>query len=255
MSYTVKEAINAAIKAPKIAMVLAAGFGVRMRPFTETRPKPLIEVAGRSLIERTIDRLADVGVEKIVVNTHHLGHMIVEHLKGRDGPEIVYSPEAPVLETGGGIKNALSVLGEGPFYTCNADTMWLNGSQDALDRLARHWHGDDMDALLMLHSTVDAYGYDGLGDFGADSDGRLARRPEGEVAPYLFTGVQILHPRLFKDAPDGAFSLNVLYDKALDCGRLYGIVHDGEWFHIGTPQGLEEAETYMKLRYAGIKHR
>jgi len=255
MSYTVNAAINAAINAPKIAMVLAAGFGVRMRPITETRPKPLIEVAGRSLIERTIDRLQVVGVEKIVVNTHHLGQMVVEHLKHRDGPKIVFSPEDPVMETGGGIKNALSALGDEPFYACNADTLWLNGSQDALDRLARHWQDADMDALLMLHSTVDAYGYDGLGDFCADADGKLARRPEGEVAPYLFTGVQILHPRLFKNAPDGAFSLNVLYDRALKSGRLYGIVHDGEWFHIGTPEGLEEAETYMKLRYAGIKHR
>lgn len=240
---------------PKTAMVLAAGFGVRMRPITETRPKPLIEVAGRSLIQRTIDRLGDVGVEKIVVNTHHLGEMIVEHLGDREGPEIIFSPEDPILETGGGIKNALGLLGDQPFYACNSDTLWLNGSQDALDRLARHWRGDDMDALLMLHSTVDAYGYDGPGDFSADSGGMLTRRLEGEVAPYLFTGVQILHPRLFKNAPDGAFSLNLLYDRALESGRLYGIVHDGEWFHIGTPQGLEDAETYMKLRYAGIKHR
>lgn len=255
MTYKANAAINAAIETPRTAMVLAAGFGVRMRPITETRPKPLIEVAGRSLIERTIDRLADVGVEKVVVNVHHLGGMIVDHLKDRDGPEIVFSPEDPIMETGGGIKNALSALGNEPFYACNADTMWLNGSQDALDRLARHWQDDDMDALLMLHSTVDAYGYDGLGDFSSDADGRLTRRPESEVAPYLFTGVQILHPRLFKNAPHGAFSMNLLYDGALQCGRLYGIVHDGEWFHIGTPDGLKEAETYMKLRYAGIKHR
>ncbi|MBT3238551.1 MAG: nucleotidyltransferase family protein [Rhodospirillaceae bacterium] len=240
---------------PKVAMVLAAGFGIRMRPITETRPKPLVKVAGRSLLAHTIDRLKDVGVEKIIVNTHHLGEMIVEHLKDYQGIDIVFSPEDPILETGGGITKALDLLGDEPFFACNADTLWLNGSQDALQRLARHWHDDDMDALLLLHSTVDAYGYDGRGDFCADANGTLMRRPESEVAPYLFTGVQILHPRLFKDAPEGAFSLNVLYDKALEEDRLYGVVHDGEWFHIGTPDGLDEAETYMKLRYAGIKHR
>jgi len=237
------------------AMVLAAGFGTRMRPLTDKIPKPLVEVCKRSLIDRVIDRFVDAGVGKIVVNTHHLGGMIQTHLEKRDRPEIVFSPEDPILETGGGVTNALSLLGDGPFFVSNADTMWLNGSQDALQRMLNEWQDDRMDALLMLHSTVDAYGYDGRGDFCAEADGRLVRRPEGEVSPFLFTGVQILHPRLFKNAPKGAFSLNKLYDRAIESERLYGMIHDGEWFHVGTPEGLEEAEAYMKLRYAGIKHR
>ena len=239
----------------KTAMVLAAGFGVRMKPLTDTRPKPLLEVHGTSLIDRTIDRLLDAGVEKVVVNTHHLGDQIHDHLGKRQTPAIVFSPEDPVLETGGGVANALALLGDEPFFVCNADTLWLNGSQDALKRMIRHWHEDRMDALLMVHSTVDAYGYNGQGDFCVDAMGLASRKPEQEVSPYLFTGVQILHPRLFKNAPDGAFSLNLLYDKAIEQDRLYAMVHDGEWFHVGTPDGLADAETYMKLRYAGIRHR
>ena len=239
----------------KRAMVLAAGFGVRLRPITDTTPKPLVEVLGRTLIDRTIDRLADAGVETVVVNTHHLSAMVHDHLRERNDLEFLFSPEDPILETGGGIANALDKLGKGPFFACNGDTLWLNGSQDALKRLIRQWDGDKMDALLMLHSTVDAYGYDGRGDFCVDPLGLLSRRPEVEVSPYLFTGVQILHPRLFKNAPEGAFSLNVLYDRAIESDRLYGMVHDGEWFHVGTPDALEEAETYMRHRYAGLKRR
>lgn len=239
----------------KRAMVLAAGFGVRMKPITDSTPKPMVKVHGRPMIDRTIDRLVDAGVEHIVVNIHHLGDIIQEHLSKRDDVTIEFSPEDPILETGGGIAHALHMLDGEPFFACNGDAFWLNGSQDALRRMLRHWHDDDMDALLMLHSTVDAYGYDGRGDFCADPMGLLTRRPEGEVSPYLFTGVQILHPRLFKGAPDGAFSLNVLYDRAMESERLYGMVHDGEWFHVGTPESLEEVETYMQLRYAGVKHR
>ncbi|HJN25520.1 MAG TPA: nucleotidyltransferase family protein [Rhodospirillales bacterium] len=239
----------------KRAMVLAAGFGVRLRPITDTTPKPLVKVLGRTLIDRTIDRLIEAGVETVIVNTHHLGDQVHDHLKKRDDVEILFSPEDPILETGGGIAKALKHFGDEPFFACNGDTLWLNGSQDALKRMLRHWRDDQMDARLMLHSTVDAYGYDGKGDFCVDPVGLLTRRPEGEVTPYLFTGVQILHPRLFKGSPDGAFSLNVLYDHAMKKERLYGMVHDGEWFHVGTPEALDEAEAYMRLRYAGIKHR
>ena len=239
----------------KRAMVLAAGFGVRLRPITDTTPKPLVRVLDRTLIDRTIDRLHEGGVETFVVNTHHLSEQIHEHLKKRDDVEILFSPEDDILETGGGIANALSKFGDDPFFACNGDTLWLNGSQDAVNRMVRHWNADKMDALLMLHSTVGAYGYEGLGDFCVDPLGVLSRRPEGEVSPYLFTGVQILHPRLFKGAPQGPFSLNVLYDKAIKAGRLYGIVHDGEWFHVGTPEALDEAEDYMRKRYSGIIHR
>lgn len=239
----------------KRAMVLAAGFGVRLRPITDTTPKPMVKVLGRTLIDRTIDRLIDGGVQSIVVNTHHLGEVVHQHLKKRDDIEILFSQEDPILETGGGIAHALPMLGDQPFFVCNGDTLWLNGSQNAVKRLLRHWDDEKMDALLMLHSTVDAYGYSGMGDFCVDPLGLLTRRPESEVSPYLFTGLQILHPRLFKDAPQGAFSLNVLYDKAMENDRLYGMVHDGEWFHIGTPDALDEAESYMRLRYSGIKHR
>ena len=239
----------------KRAMVLAAGFGVRMRPITDTVPKPLVQVQGRSLLDRTIDRLIDGGVESIVVNTHHLGEMIHDHLNTRDDVEILFSPEDSILETGGGVARALDQLGDEPFFVCNGDTLWLNGSQNALKRMLRHWDGDKMDALLMVHSTVDAYGYNGGGDFSVDPLGLVSRRPECEISPYLFTGVQILHPRLFKEASGGAFSLNVLYDRAIEADRLYAMVHDGEWFHVGTPDSLGEAEAYMRLRYAGVKHR
>jgi len=240
---------------PKCAMVLAAGFGKRLRPITEKIPKPLVPIHGRTLIDRTIDRLEDAGVNKIVVNIHHLGEQISRHLGERTSSEIVFSPEPDILDTGGGIANALPLLGDEPFFACNADTLWLNGSQDALKRMIGQWDADKMDALLMLHSTVEAYGYSGRGDFCADPMGRLTRRPENEVSPYLYTGVQILHPRLFDNAPDGAFSLNLLYDKAIEQERLFGMIHDGEWFHVGTPDGLADAEHYMELRYAGVKRR
>ena len=240
---------------PKNAMVLAAGFGKRLRPITEKIPKPLVQVHGRSLIDRTIDRLEDAGVTKVIVNIHHLGEQISTHLGKRKSPEIIFSPEEEILNTGGGIANALPLLGEEPFFACNADTLWLNGTQDALKRMIDLWDGDKMDSLLMLHSTVEAYGYSGQGDFCADPSGLLARRPENEVSPYLYTGVQILHPRLFDSVNDGVFSMNLLFDEAIENERLYGMVHDGEWFHVGTPEGLADAESYMQLRYAGIKRR
>ena len=239
----------------KRAMILAAGFGVRLRPITNKLPKPLVKVLGRTLIDHTIDRLQEGGVEKFVVNTHHLSEQIHKHLKKRNDVDILFSREDRILETGGGITNALEKFHNEPFFACNGDTLWLNGSQNAANRMIHHWDADKMDGLLMLHSTVDAYGYDGLGDFNINPLGVLTRRPESEVSPYLFTGVQILKPKLFRSAPEGPFSLNLLYDRAIETGRLYGIVHDGEWFHIGTPEALDEAEDYMRKRYSGIKHR
>ena len=236
-------------------MILAAGFGARMRPITDSVPKPLVRVLGRSLIDRTIDRLQEGGVEKFVVNTHHLSEQIHTHLQKRDDVDIIFSFENEILETGGGITNAIENFYNEPFFTCNGDTLWLNGSQNAATRMVKHWDSNKMDALLMLHSTVNAYGYGGLGDFNIDPLGVLSRRPESEVSPYLFTGVQILHPKLFRRVPKGSFSLNLLYDRAIETGRLYGIVHDGEWFHIGTPEALDEAEDYLSKRYSGIKHR
>jgi len=240
---------------PKIAMVLAAGLGTRMRPLTDTMPKPLVPVDDRALIDHVLDRLQDVGVTEVVINTHYLAEQLEDHLSKRKTPDIQISREDELLDTGGGIANALEMLGDEPFYVVNTDAFWLNGPFYALSRIAGTWKDDEMDGLLLLHSTVEAYGYTGRGDFSAGGDGLLTRRLEGEVSPWLFTGIQLLHPRLFDDAPQGAFSLNVLYDRVMENERLFGAVHDGEWFHVGSPEGLEEAESYMRLRYAGTRHR
>lgn len=236
-------------------MVLAAGFGYRMRPITNRIPKALVQVRGRALIDYALDRLQNAEVKTAVVNVHYLGEQIERHLRRRQRPKIVISREDSLLDTGGGIVNARSFLGDGPFFSVNADTLWLNSNECALARLKEAWDGEKMDALLLLHHTVDAYGYDGMGDFFVDEVGRVTRRPPVEVSPYVFTGVQILHPRVFDGAPQGAFSLNMLYDKAIEAGRLYGIVHDGEWLHVGTPEGLATAERYMQERYPGVKRR
>lgn len=243
------------MKAPGKAMVLAAGLGTRLSPMTDDTPKPLIQVDGRALIDHALDRLQEAGVGDVVINTHYLAEQVERHLRDRKTPNIEFSPEDELLDTGGGTAKALAFFGDDPFFTVNTDALWLNGPFDALRRLAHTWDDDAMDGLLLLHSTVDAYGYSGAGDFTAAGDGKLARRPEQEVSPWLFTGIQILHPRLFDNAPDGPFSLNLLYDRAIEKERLFGAIHDGEWFHVGTPEGLEQAETYMQLRYAGIKRR
>ncbi len=240
---------------PARAMILAAGLGKRMRPITKKTPKPLIKVAGRMLLDWTLDRFEDAGVKKVVVNTHHFAKRIEQHLGKRKSPEILLSPEDQLLDTGGGVAQALPRLGRKPFFVANGDVLWLNGLNSALGRMAGAWDDGKMDALLLLHFTVDGHGYAGWGDFCVDPDGLLARRPERELSPYYFSGVQILHPRLFKGAPEGPFSLNLLYDRAIDKERLHGIVHDGEVFHIGTPEGLAEAEAYMRVRYAGKERR
>jgi MurNAc alpha-1-phosphate uridylyltransferase len=231
---------------PKRGMILAAGLGERMRPITDTLPKPLIPVRGQALIDSILDRLEAAGVTEAVVNLHYLGAMIEEHLRARAHPRIVFSREEhDRLETGGGIRKALPLLGPDPFYAVNGDVCWLDGLTPALDRLAAAWDERTMDALLLLHPTATAFGYEGRGDFLLDPWGHARRRGERQVTPFVFAGIQILHPRLFESAPDGAFSLNVLYDKAAEAERLYGIRHDGEWFHIGTPQGLAEVEEAM----------
>lgn len=230
---------------PTRAMVLAAGLGLRMRPITEHTPKPLVTVAGRTMLDRALDHLAGAGVTDIVVNTHWLAGRIREHLSGRPG--ITLSHEDILLETGGGVAKALPLLGEQPFYVVNSDIIWTDGGVNpALARLAEAWDDPRMDALLLLQRTATAMGYEGRGDFFLDSRG-LPRRPRpSEVAPLLFSGVQILSPRLFRDRPSGKFSLNVLYNRALEDGRLFGIVHDGRWYHVGTPDSLPEVESALK---------
>ncbi len=227
---------------PRRAMVLAAGHGLRMRPLTETVPKPLIMVGGRSMLDRALDHLEDFGIERSVVNSHYLGEQIAAHLSARARLWTTLSREETLLDTGGGVAKALPLLGDDPFFVINADIVWLDGSVTALRRLAGAWREDSMDALLLMSRTVIAHGYDGRGDHFMDPGGALRRRDDRDVSPYVFAGVQLLHPRLFTDAPKGAFSLNLLYDKAETARRLFGIVHDGEWFHVGTPGALKLAD-------------
>ncbi|MGB0681239.1 MAG: nucleotidyltransferase family protein [Magnetovibrionaceae bacterium] len=242
------------------AMVLAAGLGKRMRPLTETIPKPLVPVAGRTLLDRALDRLVEAGVMRAVVNVHYLADQLRDHLAGRKDLEIIISDETDaLLETGGGLVRALPLLGDESFYVVNSDSLWLNGREDALRRLGAAWDAQDMDALLLLQQTVYAFGYDGLGDFQLGPSGEITRRPEGEVVPYVFMGVQILNRRLFDDLPEACqgrkFSLNPLYDRAIEQGRIRGLLHDGEWFHVGTPPDREVAETFLSQRYAGRERR
>ena len=234
---------------PTHAMVLAAGLGLRMRPLTDHVPKPLISVDGRTMLDRVFDHLDQVDVAHRVVNVHWLGQQIRDHLAGR-ADTVISDESAALLETGGGVAKALPLLGDQPFFVCNADIIWRNGSVPALRRLAQAWDSERMDALLLMQRTAGAFGYEGHGDFFLDTQGHATRRVEKEVSPYLFAGVQILHPRLFENCPAGAFSLNRLYDRAQGDGRLFGIAHDGEWYHVGTPDALGEAETLLAARHA-----
>lgn len=227
---------------PTRAMLLAAGRGERMRPLTDKTPKPMIELGGRTMAERALDRLADAGIEEVVVNLHHLPDQIRSRLEGYQGLTIHFSEEEELLDTGGGVARALPLLGDEPFYVVNGDAVWLDGVRPALLRMCDRWNDDAMDALLLLHPTITAIGYDGPGDFMMTPEGRLRRRPERELAPFAFTGVQLVHPRLFKDAPSGAFSFNRIWDRAIEHERLSGIRHDGTWYHVGTPDALELAE-------------
>ena len=234
------------IRVPDRAMVLAAGKGLRLRPITLNKPKPLVPVDGRPMLDMVLDRLAGIGVEEAVVNTHHLGHMIEGHLRPRERPRIRISREEVLLETGGGVKKALPFLGERPFFVLNGDIVWRDGKTPTLLRLAEAWDDAIMDALLLLQPTASAIGYEGNGDFVMDQLGRLRRRREGEIAPFLFAGLQILKPSLFTDTPEGPFSLNLLYDRALSGGRLYGLRHDGSWYHVGTPEDLQRVEAALR---------
>ncbi|HZB89945.1 MAG TPA: nucleotidyltransferase family protein [Stellaceae bacterium] len=230
--------------APKSGMVLAAGLGLRMRPITERLPKPLIPLGGRTLLDHAIDRLEAAGCSRIVVNAHYLADQVEAHLARRTAPAITLSREDELLETGGGVLKALPLLDD-VFYVVNSDIFWLDGMVPALTRLARAFTPEHHDAVLLLQRTVTALGYDGPGDFIVDDKGRLRRRREREIAPHLFAGVQLLSKRLFAGASPGKFSLNPLYDKAIAADRLVAIVHDGEWYHIGTPAGLARAEARL----------
>jgi len=231
---------------PKTAMVLAAGLGLRMRPITERLPKALVPLGGRTLLDHALDRLEAAGVERAVVNAHYKAEMLAEHLSKRRRPAITLSREDELLETGGGVLKALPLL-EDPFFVVNADVFWLDGRTAALLRLAQAFDAARLDALLLLQRTASALGYDGRGDFIVDPLGAVRRRHEREVAPHLFAGVQILSKRLFAGRKPGKFSLNALYDRAIAGGRLAAIVHDGEWYHIGTPEGLALAQARLAM--------
>ncbi|MDE2165030.1 MAG: nucleotidyltransferase family protein [Alphaproteobacteria bacterium] len=229
---------------PESAIVLAAGRGKRMGTLTDRLPKPLIPVEGRALIDHVLDRLIAVGVRHAVVNLHYRGDTIAEHLARRHDIEIEFSRESEALETGGGIAKALPLLGD-VFYAINADVFWLDAATPALHQLAASFNPARDDALLLMQPTARAAGYHGRGDFMLDPAGIVRRRAETEVAPFVFAGIEIVHRRLFDGAPAGAFSINRLWDVAIERGRLRGLVHDGEWYHVGTPDGLTLAETRL----------
>jgi len=225
------------------AMVLAAGLGKRMRPLTDTLPKPLVPVAGRALIDHVLDKLADAGVTQAVVNVHHRANQIEAHVKGRTRPRIVISDErGALLDTGGGVVKALRHLGSAPFFHMNSDTLWIEGVTPNLTRLAAQFDAARTDILLLLASTATSIGYDGRGDFNMAPDGRLSRRPEQEVAPFVYAGAAVLSPSIFTDAPKGAFSLNRQFDRAAEAGRLHGLRLEGTWMHVGTPEAIKAAE-------------
>jgi N-acetyl-alpha-D-muramate 1-phosphate uridylyltransferase len=228
-------------------MVLAAGFGKRMRPLTDKLPKPLIEVGGKALLDHVLDRLADAGVERAVVNVHHLADQIERHLAARKRPQIVISDErAKLLDTGGGVVKALPELGAAPFFHINSDTIWIDGVKPNLTRLADSFDAKSMDALLLLAPASGSIGYAGRGDFAMAPDGRLRARSERQVAPFVYAGAAILAPALFKDAPKGGFSLLALFDRAAAAGRLHGLRLEGLWMHVGTPAAIAAAEAAIK---------
>jgi MurNAc alpha-1-phosphate uridylyltransferase len=226
----------------RAAMMLAAGLGTRMRPLTLSRPKPLIEVAGRSLIDRGMDALERAGAELVVVNKHYLPDQIEAWAKARTGPRIAVQDESDlILDTGGGVARALPLLGDEPFFVLNSDSFWVDGPAPALERMRSAWDGAKMDCLLLLAAKSRSVGFDGPGDFDIDGTGRLARRA-GDTAELIYAGAYLVHPRLFADAPQGVFSMNVLWNRAIAQGRLFGIEHDGWWLHVGTPDAIELAE-------------
>ncbi|WP_417518480.1 nucleotidyltransferase family protein [Minwuia sp.] len=231
---------------PDTAMTLAAGYGKRLRPLTLTRPKPLVRVGGKTLIDRTLNQLVEAGITRTVVNLHYRGDMLRTHLASRDAPEIVFSEEQTLLDTGGGVLHALGDLGDRPFLVTNSDMIWTNGATNTLARMGRAFDPDTMDVLLLMQATVSAIGYRGTGDFTMRPDGRLQRRVKGRVVPFLFTGIQILHPRVFQGMLIEPFSLNRVYDRAEEAGRLFGIRHDGDWMDVGNRAGLERAENLLK---------
>jgi N-acetyl-alpha-D-muramate 1-phosphate uridylyltransferase len=234
-------------KLPKTAMVMAAGLGKRMRPLTATKPKPLVEVAGKPLIDHALAKLAAAGVKRAIVNVHYLADALEAHLARNDhGMEIVISDECGVLlETGGGLIRALPLIDTDPFLCVNSDNLWIDGPANAFTVLADRWDDDAMDALLLMVPQARANCHKGRGDFHMDAAGRLSRRKPGRIAPFVWTGLQILSKRLITDPPAEAFSTNIFWDRAIAAGRAYGVVHQGLWFDVGHPGAIPEAEAII----------
>lgn len=225
-------------------MILAAGLGMRMRPITDQTPKPLVKVCGKALIDHSLDALARAGVEKAAVNVHHLADQLEVHLAQRKAPTVTISDERSCLmDSGGGVKKALEHLTDEPTFLLNADSFWLEGVCPNLPAMARQWDESKMDFLLLLSGMQQAVGYHGSGDFDMDAQGRLTRRKERKIAAFAYCGAAIFHPRVFRDTPDKPFSLNLLFDRAAESGRLHGMRLDGLWLHVGTPESINEAET------------
>lgn len=231
------------------AMVLAAGLGTRMRPLTDRIPKPLVPVHGRPLVDHVLDALALAGIDAAVVNVHHLADLLEQHLAARKGnPRVTISDERGVLlETGGGVRRALPLLAPGPFVAINSDTIWIEGARPNLARLLEGFDPERMDALLLLAPAATSIGYDGLGDFQMDTNGRLTRRAERMVAPFVYAGACVLKPELFEATPEGPFSLNLVFDRAAERERLFGLRLDGVWMHVGTPEAIALAEEAIQL--------
>lgn len=234
-------------KVPETAMVMAAGKGTRMRPLTATRPKPLVQVAGTTLLDHVLDHLCAAGVKRVVVNVHYMADALEAHLAARtNGLDVVISDERDaLLETGGGLIRALPLLQSDPFLCVNTDNIWVDGPVNAIELLAAHWDAAKMDALMLLVPLARAHHHNGRGDFHMDGWGRLARRKPGRVAPYVWTGIQMLAQSLIADPPAAAFSTNVFWDRAISAGRLYGVVHQGLWFDVGTPPAIGKTEAML----------
>jgi len=232
----------------KTAMLMAAGLGKRMRPLTATRPKPLVKVAGKALIDHALERLEAAGIERTIVNVHYLPDTIIGHMKARrTRMEIIISDERDrLLETGGGLMKAAPLLGDAPFVCANSDNLWIDGPRDSIAMLADLWDDARMDALLLQIPHARATCHNGPGDFHMGPDGRLFRRKPGYVAPFVFTGVQIMSPRLLADPPADVFSTNIFWNRALEAGRLYGASHPGLWFDVGTPQAIPVVESVLE---------
>ena len=233
---------------PHTAMIMAAGLGKRMRPLTATRPKPLIEVGGKALLDHVLEKLHAAGVRKVVVNVHYLADALEAHLSTRaHGLEVVISNERDLLmETGGGLVKAEPLIDCDPFLSLNSDNLWIDGPADTIKLLASQWDGAKMDALLLLVPQARALNHRGMGDFHMDREGRIRRRAKSRVAPFVFTGIQMISKRLLRDTPEGPFSTNLLWDRAIKQGRAFGAVHQGLWFDVGTPQSIPMTEAALE---------